>query len=39
MIARIAWWLEHPGGVTQEAKQEAKLEAKGQIWLFASGVK
>jgi site-specific DNA-methyltransferase (adenine-specific) len=32
--ARIAWWQEHPGGPTPEAKEEAKLERKGQLPLL-----
>lgn len=34
--ARIAWWLEHPGGLTPEAVQEQALETRGQQQLFGA---
>ena len=32
--ARIAWWLDHPGGLTDQAKQEVKLAQAGQLKMF-----
>lgn len=34
--SRIAWWLEHPT-LNEEAKHQAKVEAKGQVSLFGRG--
>jgi hypothetical protein len=31
--ARISWWLEHPT-LNEEAKAQAKAEAKGQLSLL-----
>jgi DNA modification methylase len=32
--ARIAWWVEHPGGPTAASKDEAALERAGQLPLL-----
>lgn len=32
--ARITWWLEHPAGVTKQAREQHKLELEGQIKLL-----
>jgi len=34
--ARISWWQAHPGGPTPAAREEAKLEAKGQLSLLGA---
>ena len=32
--ARIAWWQEHPGGLTAASKAEARAQAAGQLSLL-----